>query len=206
MRLRRAGVISFIALTRCASPSQSTTPPAAPTPSDVSKLNSSSQDAAVPHPSAVSTASADPCREGEDLDACVRNALERRKGGLDRDGAWNTKLLVVLEKACAKDQAVACEGVAEMLQDAPYYAVQEDPRAAVIAWDKACRLGNKHACYRLGFCYVEWLTNGFAVDESGRLRAYSRDEDHRRGVALLKDACAAGIAESCEAAKHPLPR
>ncbi|MBX3234282.1 MAG: sel1 repeat family protein [Labilithrix sp.] len=202
MRLLRPVLATFASFVACSAPG-SAPPPASTTPANAPPASATpASDVA----NADAATNADPCREGGDLDACVKDALARRKGGEgEKNTAINTELLAILEKACAKDHAAACEGVAELFQDWQYHAVRDDPKAGVLAWDKACRLGNKHACYRLGFYYVEWLTHGYAVDANGNVREYRRAEDHRRGVALLRDACAAGIERACEHAKNPLP-
>ncbi len=157
-------------------------------------------------PAEADAASAPRTCEDGNLDACVARARELRNGpGPTADRARNGEALELFEKACAKDHALACEGVAEMLQDHQYYGgTRDDPTACVLAWDKACRLGNQHACYRLGFYYVEFLTRDLAVDADGRVRKYRRKEDHARGIELMRNACMSGITESCDHLKDAL--
>jgi len=202
MATRRTFLLSAVLLA-CSTPQSSpAAPPAAPVSVVVAKADagpSSVASHAAPEPPKKN-----PCDDDGSADACVAHALSERKGGPTADRVRNVEALAILETRCAKDHPRACEGVAETLQDFQYYGVRDDAEGCIRAWDKACRLKNLHACYRLGFYYTEWLTRDLAVDANGRVRKYRRADDHRRGLELMREACTAGITESCEHLKDAL--
>jgi hypothetical protein len=137
------------------------------------------------------------CRRG-DIDACVAHGLALRGSVHVRTPpSHNIEALALFEKACAADHPRGCEALAEMLQDhASYVPTRDDPEARVRAWDKACTLGNEHACYRLGFYYWEGLTGG-AYAERGHVRRYHWPQDRARGLELMRRGCSANIEEAC---------
>jgi TPR repeat protein len=101
--------------------------------------------------------------------------------------AANTRALALFRAACAQGQPVGCEMVGVLLVDYRYYGLANDGAGAAIAFDRACRLANGHACYRLGFYYWEGLLDH--VVEGGRVRRIDWPNDRRIGVGLLHHAC-----------------
>jgi hypothetical protein len=102
--------------------------------------------------------------------------------------ANNERALRLFKSACARDVARGCALVAETLQDHAYYGVQPDDRVVATDFDRACNLGDGHACYRLAFDIQEGLV--FFVVDNGQLRPLRWDEDRSTMVApLLDHAC-----------------
>jgi hypothetical protein len=99
--------------------------------------------------------------------------------------ANNARALRLFQSACARDVARGCELAAETLQDHAYYGVQPDDRTVATDFDRACNLGDGHACYRLAFDIQEGLL--FFVVDKGQLRPLRWDEDRSTMVAPLLD-------------------
>lgn len=153
---------------------------------------------APPPLSVAPAAAADPCAAG-DMDACVARGEELRGGVHESRPVNNDEALAIFARACEKDHARGCEAFAEMHQSAPFYGLaNEDPEACVRAWDKACRLGNAHACYRLGFYYWEGLTKGLVVERDGKVRPFQWPADRGLGLPLMRRGCEAHVDEACK--------
>jgi TPR repeat protein len=101
--------------------------------------------------------------------------------------AGNERALELFGETCARNHPRACERVGELLENHPYYGLSADPAAAATAFDKACELGNAHACYWEGFAVWEGLLDH--VVEDGKLRRINWPADKRLGAKLLYHAC-----------------
>jgi len=162
-------------------------PPAGPTP--VTAADPSPPDPAEPVEAQGGCA---------DPDACVAEAeaTVAQRDSAPEAIAANQRALAVFDAACRDDSARGCELVGELLVDHQYYGLDQDDRAAALAYDRACALGNRHACYRYGFYLAEGVIGMIA--DRGEARPFRWPEDRERGVQLLSVACADGEQEACE--------
>lgn len=144
--------------------------------------------------------SQEPCADAE---ACVIEGEALRKGGFVGGPADpaplianNLRALDLFRAACTRDHARGCELAADTFMGHEYYGLGENPTATTELYDKACRLGSSHACYRYGFYIWEGLLELVIVD--GVLRRFSWHEDREVGRDLLIRACDMGQPEACK--------